>query len=94
MRNSTNAGFNQAIHDSDTDAEAAARAEHAALAKMALPAQPIAPPAPVAPLVPTASPIAPPPHAMEHPAFHGIINALRKPKASQTLRIAPGLKSK
>jgi hypothetical protein len=89
-RNTSNSDFNRRVHESDVDAESSLRAQHAALAKMAEAPQPLQPPAPVA-STPSVTPLAAPsvaqsPH-MAHPAFHGLINALRKPRASNTVRV-------
>lgn len=84
--------FNKVNHDENADEEAGLRAAHAALSKMIeAPHHVIAPPVamPPGPAVystpPTHVAIIHPPH----PAFHMIMNAIKKPKAPQTLRVAP-----
>lgn len=97
-RNSLNGSFNRTVHDEDTDAEAALRQEHAALSKMAQMPSPVQAPAPVPAIAntPIAAPMAPPAQAPHpaNPAWHGIINAVRRPRAPMPVKVAPGLRVK
>lgn len=90
-RNTAVSQFNRTNHDENVDEESSLRAAHAALAKMASLPEPVQGPAPVAPIAstaPLAAPVAAASNPMAHPAFHGIMAALRRPRAASPLKVA------
>lgn len=97
MRNTLESSYNRTVHGEDTDAESALRAQHAALAKMAQMPNPVQAPTPVPSVTPTpsitpqAAPIAPETGPMAHPAFSGLMNAIRRPRASNPVKLSPGI---